>query len=175
MPPFRAIPPEEIARLRHLYEETSVPVRDLALMAGMGVTTFLGRVKKWGWTHRNRQIADFDVAQRLGLDLAGLKQDTDPLMATVENSRVLAEARDAIEAQVVRIARVLKSSEEGPLRSPDADRAARTLGAYLRLLRDMRTIEGGEGEEAGDEFRDLDAFCAELTRRLAGLRRGDAS
>jgi hypothetical protein len=173
MPPFRAIPPEEIARLRRLYEKTSVPVRDLALMAGMGVSTFLRRVTQWGWIHRNRRIADFDRAQRMGLDLVGLTEDTDPLMATVETARVLAKAREAIEAQVVKIAEVLKSVEETPLRSPDAERAARTLGAYLRLMREMSTVQGGAGEEAADEFRDLDAFCAEITRRLEGLRRGD--
>ncbi len=55
---FIVIPPEQIARARALYEGTSVPVHDIAAMLGLGVTTFLKRVKLWGWKPRNRRLAD---------------------------------------------------------------------------------------------------------------------
>jgi hypothetical protein len=175
MPPFRAVPPEEIARLKYLYEDTGVPVRDLAHLAGMGISTFMRRIHLWKWKHRRSNIADYDRAVAHGLDLRPIVEFTEPLMATVETARVLAEVRSAVETLASRISVVLKNAEDVAIRSPDAERAARTLGTVLRVMRELDVAEGVSADaKAEEEFRDLDAFCAELSRRLDGIRRGDA-
>jgi hypothetical protein len=170
MPPFRTIPPEEIARLKVLYEDTGVPVRDLARLAGFGVTTFLRRVDLWKWKRRRRHAIEYDAAVAAGLDLRPVAAFVEPLMDKVDKARVIAEVRSAAAAIAARINATLTATEGVMLRAPDAERAARTLNSVLQVLEDAERVEG-QGND--DEFRDLDAFCADLTRRLEAIRRGD--
>ena len=54
--PRRVISPEAVAVARRLYEETNVPMADIAAMLGIGVTTLTGRAKLWEWTPRSRRM-----------------------------------------------------------------------------------------------------------------------
>jgi hypothetical protein len=69
MPKFRVIEPEEIARARQLYEGTSLPVHDIARSLGIGTTTLMKRVKLWGWTPRNKRLAELDAAAKAEVPL----------------------------------------------------------------------------------------------------------
>ena len=138
MPSFRVIAPDQIARARQLYEGTSVPVRDIAALVGLGASTFARRVKLWGWTPRNRRLAEYDAAAKAGVDLAAIEAAAAPAKATLEHG-------------------------------------ARTLATLVRTLRELAALEtiapDADKEESGDEFRDLEEFRRELTRRLEGLNK----
>ena len=48
-----AVPPQDLtARIRALYEDTSVPVREIAAIAGVTERTLYKYVEKHGWTKR---------------------------------------------------------------------------------------------------------------------------
>lgn len=174
---FIAIPPENIAKAKELYEGTSVPVRDIATMLGLGQSTFIRRTREWGWKPRNARLADFDAAAKAGFDLNAISEAVAPELAVAKRATLVERVRAAVEREIVAIETVLNRVDDARLRSQDAERAARTLATLVRVLREVNAletsgVETGEGRE--DEFRDLDEFRAELTRRLAQFRDGDA-
>jgi len=134
---FIVIPPEKIEQARKLYEGTSVPVRDIALFLGIGVTTFLGRVKLWGWIPRNRRLADLDAAAKANVDLAAVAEIAAPAVATLQHLTLVDRVRAAVEREIAAIDAVLARVEGAQLRSTDAERAARTLATLVKTLREV--------------------------------------
>ncbi|MBX3535333.1 MAG: hypothetical protein KF826_13365 [Xanthobacteraceae bacterium] len=178
MPKFIVLPPEKIAEVRKLYEGTNVPVRDLASICGLGVTTFLKRVKLWGWKPRNYRMRDYDAAAQR--DIESIREIAAPAIAIAENETLIDRVRTAVEREIVAIEAVLARVEGAKLRSTDAERAARTLATLVKTLREVAALQrdekpeqaSGEGE---DEFRDLEEFRSELAERLDRLRRSRAA
>lgn len=176
MPSLIVIPPEKVAQARHLYEGTSVPVRDIAAFLGLGTTTFMRRVKRWRWRARNRRFADLDAAARAEAPPAGIGDLAAAPAAAPEQAALVARVRAAVEREIVAIENVLSRVEGVRLRSQDAERAARTLASLVKTLRDLHALgkaageDGGEGEEREDQFRDLDEFRRELSERLDRIR-----
>lgn len=178
MPKFIVLPPEKIAEVRKLYEGTNVPVRDLASICGLGVTTFLKRVKLWGWKPRNYRMRDYDAAAQR--DIESIREIAAPAIAVAENETLIDRVRTAVEREIVAIEAVLARVEGAKLRSTDAERAARTLATLVKTLREVAALQrdekpeqaSGEGE---DEFRDLEEFRSELAERLDRLRRSRAA
>lgn len=178
MPKFIVLPPEKIAEVRKLYEGTNVPVRDLASICGLGVTTFLKRVKLWGWKPRNYRMRDYDAAAQR--DIESIREIAAPAIAIAENETLIDRVRAAVEREIVAIEAVLARVEGAKLRSTDAERAARTLATLVKTLREVAALQrdekpeqaSGEGE---DEFRDLEEFRSELAERLDRLRRSRAA
>lgn len=174
MPKFIVLPPEKIAEVRKLYEGTNVPVRDLASICGLGVTTFLKRVKLWGWKPRNYRMRDYDAAAQR--DIESIREIAAPAIAAAENETLIDRVRAAVEREIVAIEAVLARVEGAKLRSTDAERAARTLATLVKTLREVAALQrdekpeqaSGEGE---DEFRDLEEFRSELAERLDRLRK----
>ncbi|MBX3514331.1 MAG: hypothetical protein KIT15_06050 [Xanthobacteraceae bacterium] len=174
MPKFIVLPPEKIAEVRQLYEGTNVPVRDLASICGLGVTTFLKRVKLWGWKPRNYRMRDYDAAAQR--DIESIREIAAPAIAVAENETLIDRVRAAVEREIVAIEAVLARVEGAKLRSTDAERAARTLATLVKTLREVAALQrdekpeqaSGEGE---DEFRDLEEFRSELAERLDRLRK----
>lgn len=174
MPKFIVLPPEKIAEVRKLYEGTNVPVRDLASICGLGVTTFLKRVKLWGWKPRNYRMRDYDAAAQR--DIESIREIAAPAIAVAENETLIDRVRTAVEREIVAIEAVLARVEGAKLRSTDAERAARTLATLVKTLREVAALQrdekpeqaSGEGE---DEFRDLEEFRSELAERLDRLRK----
>jgi hypothetical protein len=171
---FIVIPPERIAEVRKLYEGTNIPVRDLASICGLGVTTFLKRVKLWGWKPRNYRMRDYDAAAQPHLD--AIREVAAPALAIAENETLIDRVRAAVEREIVAIEAVLTRVEGARLRSADAERAARTLATLVKTLREVAALQRDEkpeqtsGEAEQDEFRDLEEFRAELAERLDRLR-----
>jgi len=50
------ISPEIVAEGRRLYEQTSVPVADIAAMTGISIRTFSARARQWGWPRRTDRV-----------------------------------------------------------------------------------------------------------------------
>jgi hypothetical protein len=178
MAKFIAIPPEKIAQAKELYEGTSVPVRDIATLLGLGLSTFIRRTRNWGWKPRNARLADYDAAAKAGFDLDMISEAVAPELATVKHATLVERVRAAVEREIAAIETVLHRVENARLRSQDAERAARTLATLVKVLREVNALEEkseAEGEPArDDEFRDLEEFRQELARRLDTIRRGDA-
>jgi len=174
MSKFIVVPPATIAQVRKLYEGTNVPVRDLASICGLGVTTFLKRVKLWGWKPRNYRMRDYDAAAQGDID--AIREVATPAIAMAENETLIDRVRAAVEREVVAIEAVLTRVEGARLRSTDAERAARTLATLVKTLREVAALQRDEKPESengaeADEFRDLEEFRAELAERLDRLRR----
>lgn len=175
MPKFIAIPPEKIAEVRKLYEGTDVPVRDLASLCGLGVTTFLRRVDLWGWKRRKLRMKDYDAAAQV--EVESIREAAAPALRIAENETLIGRVRAAVEREIVAIEAVLARVEGARLRSTDAERAARTLATLVKTLREVAALQRDENTEAEgddgseDEFRDLEEFRSELAERLDRLRR----
>jgi hypothetical protein len=175
---FIVIPPEQIARARALYEGTAMPVHDIAAMLGLGVTTFLKRVKLWGWKPRNLRLAELDAAAKAQVDVAAIAEIAAPALETLKQVSLTQTVRAAVESQLRAIQSVLARVDAVQLRSPDVERAARSLSTLVRTLRDLALIEGEEQADEtprGDQFSDLDEFRLELARRLRELRSRSAA
>ncbi len=175
MPKFIVVPPEDIARVRKLYEGTDVPVRDLASICGLGVTTFLRRVELWGWKRRKLRMQDYDKAAKAEVD--AIREAAAPLRAVAENETLIDRVRAAVEREIVAIEAVLTRVEGARLRSADAERAARTLATLVKTLREVAALQRDEKLDTesvaddADEYHDLDTFRRELAERLDRLRR----
>lgn len=171
---FIVVPPEKIAEVRPLYEGTNIPVDDLAAICGLGVTTFLKRVKLWGWKQRKLRMCDYDKAAEA--EVSAIREVSAPLTKLAENETLIERVRAAVEREIVSIEAVLTRVESAQLRSNDAERAARTLATLVKTLREIAALQRDEKpdpEKSGDadEFRDLEDFRAELAQRLDRLRR----
>lgn len=174
MTKFIALPPEKIAELRKLYEGTDIPVRDLAKMCGLGQTTFLNRVKVWGWKGRRQRIKDYDHAAKA--EVEAIREVAGSAMVIAENESLIDRVRAAVEREIVAIEAVLTRVEGARLRSADAERAARTLATLVKTLREVAALQRDEKPEhetgaEEDEFRDLEEFRAELAERLDRIRK----
>jgi hypothetical protein len=174
---FIVTPPEKIEQARQLYEGTSLPIRDIAAMLGLGVTTFVKRTRLWGWRPRNRYKAELDAAAAAGVDLAEIRKVAAPSIAVAEKETLIDRVRSAVEREIVAIEAVLTRVEGARLRSTDAERAARTLATLVKTLREVAALQRDEkpetqtGEAEADEFRDLEEFRTELAERLDRIRK----
>lgn len=173
MPKFIVIPPEKIAEVRKLYEGTDVPVRDLAAICGLGVTTFLRRVNLWGWKRRKLRMQDYDRAA--AAEVQSIREIAAPAVTIAQNETLIGRVRAAVEREIVAIEAVLARVEGARLRSTDAERAARTLATLVKTLREVAALQRDEqpedaGGESDDEFHDLEGFRRELAERLDRMR-----
>lgn len=176
MPKFIAIEAGRIANARQLYEATSMPVADIAKSLGIGLTTLMKRRKVWGWTPRNRRLADLDAAAKAEIPVEQIRETAAPALKVAEKLTLLDRVRAAVESELKAIEAVLDRVEAAQLRSTDAERAARTLATLVRTLKDMALLEKPEtpqsGEESEEQFRDIEEFRRRLAERLDRLRRG---
>lgn len=170
--------PEAIAHARHLYENTAMPVADIAKILEIGQCTLYKRKAEWGWRPRNLKLAELDDAAKANVPLKELSEIAEPAKKIVEKISLLDRVRSAVENEIIKIDDVLQRVESVHLRSTDAERAARTLAMLVRTLRELTALEkpadakvGEEDKrEASDEFRDLDEFRSSLAERLDRLR-----
>jgi hypothetical protein len=175
MPPFIVIQPEDISKARVLYERTSVPVRDIARLLGIGTTTFMKRVKIWEWTPRNRSLAELDAAAKANVPIEEIRDYAETHMAVLNRASLIERVRASVARQIVEIDLALMSVDGAKLRTPDRERAARAMAALVKTLRETDTLEKASDEVPGvdekeNQFRDLDEFRQELVARLDRLR-----
>ena len=63
MPAHRKeIAPALVAEGRRLYEQTMVPVREIAALCGVSPTTLQDRIVAWGWQRRRYDTRSVDLA-----------------------------------------------------------------------------------------------------------------
>jgi vacuolar-type H+-ATPase subunit I/STV1 len=179
--------PEALAQAKHWYEDTGMPVEDIAKFLDIGVTTFYTRLRTiWKWKKRNRRLADLDAAAIANVPLERVREIAEPAKKTLEKLSLIDRVRSAVETEIAKIEDVLRRVEGVHLRSSDAERAARTLATLVRTLKELTALEKPDGkrerkqdgpsdeasDEASDEFSDLEDFRRSLAERLDRLRAG---
>lgn len=61
----RMFTPEQVTEARYLYEQTLVPITDIAALLGVSESTLRSRVKEFGWRKRNPHGRSFSPEQLL--------------------------------------------------------------------------------------------------------------
>jgi hypothetical protein len=174
---------EDLARAKHLYEDTGMLVEDIAKLLEISETTFYNRLRtSWRWKERNRRLADLDAAAAANVPLESVQNIAAPAKKTLEKVSLIDRVRSAVETEISKIEDVLRRVEGVHLRSSDAERAARTLATLVRTLKELTALEmpagkregkqGDSSDEANDEFRDLEGFRRSLAERLDRLCAG---
>lgn len=174
---------EDLARAKHLYEDTGMLVEDIAKLLEISETTFYNRLRaSWKWKKRNRRLADLDAAVAANVPLEAVQSIAAPAKKALEKISLIDRVRSAVETEISKIEDVLRRVEGVHLRSSDAERAARTLATLVRTLKELAALEmpdgkregkqGDSSDEASDEFRDLEGFRRSLAERLDRLCAG---
>ena len=170
--------PEALARAKHLYEDTGMPVADIARMLDISQTTFYNRLRTaWHWKKRNERLDALDAAVVAAApQVAEVREAAAPAKKILETVSMIDRVRSAVTVEIEKIEDVLNRAEGVHLRSTDAERAARTLATLVRTLKELTALEKpddrreGKQGEASDEFRDLEEFRSNLAERLDRLR-----
>ena len=182
--PRKSVTPEAAAMARHLYEQTNVPLRDIAVLLGIGVTTLVQRAKRWQWTPRSQRVptapppaTSLAPAPPAGGGEAQGEGTAGKGATALSRSVLIGRLIHRIEAEIAAIERLIGrgvGAAVTPEASPaDAERAARTLAVLVRALRELAVLEkqapDGDEDEAS---RDADAFRRELGATLERVLAG---
>jgi DNA-binding Lrp family transcriptional regulator len=169
---------DKIAEAKHLYENTPVPVDDIAAMLGISRRTLSNRVNEWGWRKRKTGAQDVMRVRRGAADgrqvvvsealphKGGGEHPQAPQDRIALAERIQAVAEREIAA-VEQILRVLGAPEPA-----ETEAAARTLASLARTLRELVHLETlpPTSEPVDDELpRDLDELRRALAHRLDRL------
>lgn len=176
MPAHRKeIAPALIAEGRRLYEQTLVPVREIAALCGVSPTTLQDRIVAWGWQRRRYDTRSVDLAiARRGPakpDAAqGAAPSALPPALPQDRAAVAARVQAVVERELTAVERVLEVL--GPSDRDEAERTARTLASLARTLREVALINQTEEAVAPDDAdddpvpRDIDEFRRQLAQRI---------
>jgi hypothetical protein len=181
--PPRAISPEMLAEARRLYEQTRVPVDDIAAMLGIGARSFYTRLRKWDWKRRMLRIPQ--ASPPALADSAPLPR-TEPVADAPQPTAVVAPpvpVAERIQRAVERelhaveqiVAKLRPSTDAG-----EAERAARVLASLARTLQEVArldrvpaaTEQAKEDDDRGPD--DADDFIRGLARRMDEFARAAA-
>ena len=195
-----AIPAEKLAEARFLYEQTMIPIDDIAEVMGISRGTFFNRIRELKWQPR-RFIPKRDVPRLHGAAGAAPMPTPTPAPAgaaesepappseaavpealVVEYPRAPAErlalaerVQNSIERQLTAVESVLAAM--GTPQPEQAECHARTLASLARTFREMMRLQVAPPDEPADDNdvpRDLDELRRELSRKLAALVAGRA-
>ncbi|MCJ8143852.1 hypothetical protein MKI84_13085 [Ancylobacter sp. A5.8] len=144
--PDFAATPTEVAR--RLYEDSRVPLKDVAAQLGLSPRSLHRRAQKWGWARHAGGIRAQPLPRRT----------------------LIARLVTRIEAEIAAVERLVARAgleAEGGV-AADTERAARTLAVLVRSLRELAALERGEENEIDDEEmpRDAEAYRRELAATL---------
>ena len=175
--------PETLAMARRLYEDKSMPVREVARKAGIDPKTLYVYAKREGWIARSDRLAAGDIRPR---SWAGLR--CTGLALCPERKALVGRAWSAAYQQMDEIEVRLKLMGNGEKTSEGTLwREARSMATLVRTLKDLSRIDDEEtarlaatlktvkeGHDGSHTDRaPLEAELRErLARRLEGLRKG---
>jgi hypothetical protein len=173
--------PEQIAQARYLYEQTLVPMRDIAAMLGISHETLRLRVREFGWRPRNPKGRSFSPEQ-----LLQRKADAAAAAAKAKKEMQGDAAGEAAQyppidrvARVARLERIVERqidvletlmAKMGTALPEDPERVTRSLAILHRTLQELLRQEPPVPTEDADDDDsvpcDLDELRRELSRRL---------
>ena len=158
--PLIPISPEQMAEGRRLYEQTRMPVADIADMLGIAASTFFTRSRAWGWRRRISRIPREDPARTSDEGAPGEASKAAAMAARIE--RLVEHELSAIETIIAR---------DGPddERTEKVERSARVLASLSRTLQEVKRLDTRETRRKEDNDRgpaDDDEFIRSLVRRI---------
>jgi transposase-like protein len=157
----KVIAPELIEMGRRLYEETDLPVREIARRMGMTRTTLNSRIDEWHWQRRRYSSAppllSADAVPRVAQALPA-----EPPLAFAERLQRVVDGQMAV---IERTLAVL-----GPATSAEAERTARVLATISQMVQEIVASVQGQAKpnEANDDPvpRNIDEFRIALAGRI---------
>ncbi len=170
--PRKVVTPEAVAMARHLYEQTNVPLRDIAVLLGVGMTTLVQRVKQWGWAPRSARMPTASPPAPVTPAAGWLPAEDGAGREPPSRGALIARLIARIEAEMSNVERLLAQAggNEGLAGN---ERAARTLAILVRSLRELAALDKLEPDGSDDDAdRDADAFRRELGRTLERVLAG---
>ncbi|TMI99407.1 MAG: hypothetical protein E6G97_22705 [Alphaproteobacteria bacterium] len=168
--PSRPISPEQMAEGRRLYEQTRMPVADIAAMMGIGARTFFTRVRQWGWRRRMSRIPLTD-SPRTPADAAPAPPSPSfDAVATPKTTVALAERIERlVERELTAIESVIVRHGLDNEHTEQVERSARVLASLARTLQEVKRLDATDARRKDDNDRgpdDPDVFFQGLLRRL---------
>lgn len=140
---------------RTLYEETELPMADIATLVGVCTRTLQTRAALLGWTPRESSRARRRCERGTSSDVATL---TERVRETVD--REIANAERGLAAAGTRT------------RTRDPERTARTLASLVKTLSELKRLQPNETAsvpQVEDDEIDIDEYRRDLARRLDQL------
>lgn len=162
--PKKTVTPDLWVEARRLYEETNVPVADIASFLGIGKRTLYTRIKDWAWTRRIDRLS----REAPPADAPAVEAPTPPVeraeLARSLARTVLRELR-SIDARLASLGRMPRPQREH-------EGTARTLQLLARVLKDSERLafepppSAATRPDDDDAPQDMDALRDALTERL---------
>jgi hypothetical protein len=175
--PPRPILPDVLAEGRRLYEETRVPVDDIAGLLGIGARTFYTRLRKWGWRRRILRIPQDGPPPppAVVVAIADVPNDAAAPAAAPDTVSVAERIQRAVERELHAVERIvarLKPSEQ----PAEAERVARVLASLARTLQEVTrlneaAVKPSKERDADPVPDDPDELVGELVRRMEEFTR----
>ena len=184
----KVIAPEVLAEARRLYEQTAVPVRDIADMMGLSRTNLYARLPELGWKSRRDKLT-FSLGRAVGEAVLLPAAEPPPHSGAVI---VVMDAEAAAQQRIVVAQRLMKIVEREmdaierivavlrPTDALEAEHSARTLASVSRTMRDIAQLAKPAEETPAEETpnddahrdpvpRDIDEFRRQLALRISAL------
>jgi len=177
-PTRKQVPRDKIAEAKHLYEQTLVPVREIAALLGLSSRTLTSRVREWGWRKRKTGAQDVMRVRRSAAGALTVVPETKPrngggaLPQSPQERMALAQRiQGVVEREIAAVEQIL--STLGASDASETEGAARTLASLARTLRELVHLDTTppSPEPVDDQSlpRDLDELRRALSRRLDQL------
>src|SRR5690348_3822691 len=178
----KELSPEQIAKAQHLYEQTLVPVEEIAAGCGVSGSWLYKLIKKQDWRRRQSKTGDFHYARFLAEAeaLAPVPAAPAELLAPVDREKVeqrslaftvrLQDAAERVLDAGVRIIATIRPGDHA-----EGERCARVVAVVAHAFRDVANLtkpvsatqahEPAYDEDDDPVPRDMDEFRQELARR----------
>jgi len=166
--PPRPISPEQMAEGRRLYEQTRMPVADIAAMMGIAARTFYTRVRTWRWRRRMSRIPLVDPP-RTSDDVAPASPSFDAVPTSEKTLAIAARIERLVERELTAIEKVIARHGLDNEHTEQVERSARVLASLARTLQEVKRLDANDARRKDDNDRgpdDPDAFFRGLLRRL---------
>ena len=150
---------------RVLYEDTALPMAEIAKLMGVSDRTLQARAALLHWRPRPNSRA----RRRLGMAPDTAPTDFAALARTV---------RAMVDKEIVEAERHLTKTGPRAPRMADLERSARVLASLTKTLNELKRLEAGGTDAAPKaENDDIDAedYERDLARRLDALRTGEGT
>lgn len=173
--PPRPIAPELITEARRLYEQTNVPVRDIAALIGLGERTLYARIYKWKWAMRCDRIPRESPpppinnanAGTVAPAIAAAPAPVSQLQVQLDEAISLPlRLQRAVERELAAVEALIRKLGVTPEPGADAERTARTLASLSRTLREMSTLQEKTSKPGDPDDESVSAGSDELQREL---------
>ncbi len=166
--PPRPVSPEQFAEGRRLYEQTRMPVADIAAMMGIAERTFFARVRKWGWRRRMSRIPLADP-ERMPMESAASPVSEATADPPSETADVAARIERMVERELTAIEKTIAQHGLDDERTSQVERRARVLASLSRTLQEVKRLDVKDTRRREDNDRgpaDPDEFIRGLLRRI---------